>query len=151
MTRPVFLLCALALVAACDNGPLRLPPPTRPAVVVPPPAPEPPPPPAPAPSPRVITVGEEVRGRFTGVEAFFELTAPVSGVLTARLNWDVWFNGTLLVLKLEDAAFKGAPPDWAPVTGTLRVTAGGKYRLAVAGGGTDWFYDDEFVLITSID
>ncbi|HJR57866.1 MAG TPA: hypothetical protein VJ813_00640 [Vicinamibacterales bacterium] len=105
--------------------------------------------PPPAPSPRVITVGEEVRGG-TDVETFFELTAPVGGVSTARLNWDVWFNGTLLVLKLEDAAF-GAPPDWAPVTGTLRVTAGGKYRLAVGGGGTDWFYDDEFVLITSID
>lgn len=149
MIRPTFLLCLLPLMAACDSGrsePLRLP--TEHSVSPPVLAPVP----APVPVvPRGISVGEEVTDTFLGTELAFELTAPRDGTLVATVNWDVWYNGTLLVLVLQGTEFKPVPPHWSPVSGNLQVVAGQTYRLAIKPGGSDWFYNDRFVLVTAIE
>jgi len=151
MTRVAVMFGLLLTAAACDGGPdRRVPLPAMPTPI-PEPAPPPPPPPPPPPVIRSIALGEEVKDVFRGSERTFELTAPASGVLVARLSWDVWFNGSLLVLRLGEAEFKGSPPDWAPVIGRLQVKTGQTYRLTVSEGGTDWFYDDPFVLTTSLE
>ena len=151
MTRFAVMFGLLLTAAACDGGPdRRVPLPATPTLI-PEPAPTPSPSPPPPPVIRSIALGEEVKDVFLGSERIFELTAPASGVLVARLNWDVWYNGSLLVLGLGEAKFKGSPPAWAPVIGRLQVTSGQTYRLTVSEGGTDWFYDDPFVLTTSME
>ncbi len=147
MTRPIFLLCVMPLVAACEYGrpePLRLP--TQPAVSLP--APPPPSPPSPA-IPRQIFVGEEVSYTFVGGEIAFVVTAPRDGTLVATLNWDV--RDSLLVLVMQGIEFKPVPPQWSPVAGRLKVVAGQTYRLSITPGGTDWWYDDKFVLTTILE
>lgn len=146
MTHPTFLLCLLPLAAACDSGrpePLRLP--TEPSV-----SQSLPPPPAPV-FPRAISVGDEVTDTFLGAELAFELTAPRDGTLVATVKWDVSYNGTLLVLVLQGTEFKPVPPQWSPVSGKLKVVAGQTYRLGIKPGGSDWFYNDRFVLVTAIE
>ena len=150
MIRPTFLLCLLPLMAACDferPEPVRLP--TTPAAVSPP-VPTPAPVPVAA-IPRRISVGDAIKDTFLGTELVFELTAPRDGTLVATVSWDVWYNGTLLVLALQGNDFKPVPPQWSPVSGNVRVVAGQTYRLAIKPGGTDWFYNDRFELVTAID
>jgi hypothetical protein len=150
MTRLVLVVCAIVLVAGCSREERGIPHLTRPSQVTQPP-PQPPPAPPPVQPPRSITLGQDVRDTFRGEPLIYELTAPTDGTLVARVNWDVWFNGTLLVLVLEAAQFKPVPPNWAPVVGRLQVTAGQNYRLTILPGGSDWIYDDAFVLTTSIE
>jgi hypothetical protein len=147
MTRRLLLCGLAALMMACDQTQgRRLPLPTQPS-----------PNPAPAPTPgpgrvvRPITVGEELKDTFSGFDLPFEFTAPADGRFVARLTWDVWFNGSLMTLQLGDTTYKPSPPDWSPVVGTWSVTRGQTYRLIVGPGGTDWFYNDAFVLTTSLE
>ena len=96
-------------------------------------------------------MGEEVKDMFLGAELAFEVTAPRDGTLVATVNWDVWYNGTLLVLVVQGTEFKPVPPQWSPVSGNFRVVAGQTYRLAIKPGGTDWWYNDRFVMITALE
>jgi hypothetical protein len=52
-----------------------------------------------------------------------------------------------LVLRVGDAEFR----IYAPITGRMLVTGGKTYRLSITGGGTDWWYDDKYVLTTSME
>ncbi len=133
MTRLRFVLCVLAFVMACnDLGPTQ---PTEPPAV------------------EVIRVGEQVIGTFAGLSLYFELAAPKKGTLVAVLTWSGTTNGTVLVLKLNDTAFRPSAPGRFPmhVTGTLQVTEGQMIRVGVLGGGTDVTYDDPFVLATTLE
>ena len=151
MTRYAVIFGLLLTAAACNASPdRRVPLPTTPTLI-PEPTPTPLPSPPPPPVVRSLTLGEEVKDVFHGSERIFELVAPASGVLVARLNWDVWYNGSLLVLGLGEAKFKGSPPAWAPVIGKPHVTSGQTYRVTVSEGGTDWWYEDPFVLTTSLE
>jgi hypothetical protein len=143
------VLLLVAVVAGCDkrsDDGLPGPGPSAVPVPSPPPAPPPPPPPPPANGQR-IRVGEEVTGVFTGPEHTFDLEVQSSGTLVVRLNWDMWLNGSLLLLRVGEAQFFS----YAPVTGRIQVTAGQTYRLSITGGGTDWWYDEKFVLTTSME
>jgi hypothetical protein len=148
MGRVTFLLCLMCLVAACDGKESfpRLP--ESPTVPQPVPAPPSPPPPS---TPTPITLGQEVKSKFAGRDVAFELTAPAGGMLVARLTWDVWLHGSLLVLTVGDMQVKPVDPEWSPVIARIPVAAGQTYRLTITGGGTDWYYDEAFVLTTAIE
>jgi hypothetical protein len=148
MHRMARLLLLASFAMACDDGPGRLPGPVPLPV---PTGPSAPPPPAPPLVVRTISVGDKATGVFKGEDLAFEFTAPAEGRLVARLTWDVWFNGSLLTLTLGSTAFKPAPPDWSPLVGKWNLVAGERYRLTVGGGGTDWFYNDTFVLETALE
>ncbi|HEX2458401.1 MAG TPA: hypothetical protein VHI99_32190 [Vicinamibacterales bacterium] len=151
MMRLALMLGLAVLVAGCGEREHGLP---RFATPDPLPQPQPQPVPVPPASPltlRSIAVGEEVKDTFKGSPLGFELTAPAGGTLVARLTWDVWYNGTLMVLEMDGTRFKPVGPDWSPVVGRLRVTAGQTCKLVISPGGSDWFYDDAFVLTTSIE
>lgn len=139
--RYLALCCVLTLtVAGCDAGPDRPSPLPIPSVVVaPPPAPQPV-------ATRVIAVGEEVTGTFTGLSHAFELKAPASGTLVAQLAWAPVTS--LLALKLADRRFDPTPPDWSPIVGRMSVASGQSYSVIVEGLGTDEWFDDPFVLKT---
>jgi hypothetical protein len=144
-----WLLCAVSFVAACDTGSgLRLPRPTAIGQQ----APLPPPPPAPPPGPATpISLGQEVRANFVGSTLAFELTAPSNGTLVARLTWDPWSHGSLLILTMASTQLRGVDPHWSPIVGKIEVAAGQVYRLTVSKGGTDMWYDEAFVLTTSME
>jgi hypothetical protein len=147
MTQATTLLCLSLLLMACDQSPReRFRVPTRPTAT-----PEPIPAPSPAPIIRTMQVGEEVKGVFTGLGQAYEFTAPRSGRLVARLTWDVWFNGTILTLHMGDTEFVGKPPQYSPLVGTWDVTEGQAYRLSIGPGGTDWMYNDLYVLTTALE
>ena len=151
MTRLPVLMCLLAFVVSCSDERSGVPRFTAPNPV---PRPQPQPVPVPAPPPltlRSIAVGDEIKDTFKGSPLGFELTAPADGTLVARVSWDVSQNGTLLVLEIEGTQVKPVPPDWSPVVGKLCVTGGQTYKLVISPGGSDWFYDDPFVLTTSIE
>ena len=141
MTRTPILFCLSLLLAACDRSPrdrFRLPiQPTAVSNPIPPPAP----------LVRAIQIGEEVHGLFAGYQETFEFTAPTTGRLLARLTWDAWFNGTILTLRLGDTQYTAGPP----LVGACDVVAGQTYRLTISPGGTDWFYNDAYVLTTAIE
>jgi hypothetical protein len=103
--------------------------------------------------PREIALGEVVQDRINDAltRHDYQLTAPATGTLVARLSWDVWSLGTLLKLMLDRAEFRPIPPEWSPVTGRLPVVAGHRYRLTVSLAGADWIPDDRFTLITTIE
>jgi len=115
------------------------------------PEPQPIPPPLPPPTPRPITLGEAVKDTFVGQPLAYEVTPQTSGTLVVRLDWDVWYNGTLMVLDIEGTSFLGKGPEWSPLVGKVQVSAGRTCLLTVKPGGTDWFYNDPFVLTTSIE
>jgi hypothetical protein len=94
----------------------------------------PPPPPVTA---TPITLGQEVKSTFAGSDVAFELTVPSGGMLVARLTWDVWLHGSLLVLTVGDTQVKPVDPEWSPVIARIPVAAGQTYRLTITGGGTD--------------
>lgn len=148
MNRLICVLSLLILAAACENRGERIitPAPVQPSVPI---SPAPPPPVTPV-TPRSIAVGEEVKDTFKGNALEFELTAPRDGVLVATVTWDVWFNGSILVLSMGGVDVKPAPP-WSPITGKMQVVAGQTYRLSIKPGGTDWFYGDPFILQTWIE
>jgi hypothetical protein len=147
MTRATILICLSLLLMGCDQSPReRFRVPTRPA-----PVPEPFPPRWPDPVVRTIEVGREVRGVFDGLAQAFEFTAPRSGRLVARLTWDAWSNGTILTLQMGDTEFVARPPQYSPLVGTWDVTAGQPCRLTIGPGGTDWVYNDLYVLTTAIE
>ena len=91
------------------------------------------------------------QGHVQGNSDGIRVNGPAAGTLVARVDWDVWFNGTLLVLEIDGTQFKPVPPDWAPVVGKVRVAAGQTCRLVISPGGSDWIYNDPFVLTTSIE
>lgn len=80
----------------------------------------------------------------------FELRAPADGTLVARLDWDVWYNGTLLLLRIQGAEFRGQRPDWSPIIGHLQMVAGERYRMRVALSGSDWIPNDRYRLTTAL-
>ena len=149
--RKAALLCfCLLLFVGCDATPKRgLSLPTRPSTPAAAPAP-PPPAPIPADVVKEITIGEATSGAFYGVPLTFTFTAPASGRLVGRLTWDVGFNGTILSLRLGDKLYVGPAP-WSPLEGTWSVTAGERYEVVVGPGGTDWIYNDSFVLRLTIE
>ena len=142
--RLVTMAMVLASVAAaCDTRSTPAPGPS----IVSAASPAPTPPPQPVPTQR-ISVGETVTGFFTGGQAHtFDLDVQSSGTLVVHLDWDMWYNGSLLVLRVGDAEFRS----YAPITGRIPVTAGQTYRLSITGGGTDWWYDEKYVLTTSLE
>ena len=147
MSRLSLFIGLATVVIACDrSGGVRIPSPTQPSTVA-----SPAPHPIPTVPARRITIGEDVRDTFRGTSLAFEFTAPTTGRLVARLTWDVWFNGSLLSLGLGNSQIRPQPPDWSPITGAWRVEVGETYRLTIGGAGTDWFYDDPFVLTTLIE
>jgi hypothetical protein len=97
-----------------------------------------------------ITVGQEVKAVFKGAILAYEVTPGSDGVLVATITWDPFWNGSLLNLQIEGTQFTSRPPQWSPVVGEFPVVSGRKYVIAVNPGGTDWFYDDAFVLTTAI-
>lgn len=148
MARLTALLCLAGLVAACDMGHSpRLP---RPTPVRPPPPTTPDPPPEPVQA-TPISLGQVVQGRFVGSRLAYELTAPSSGTLVARLIWDPFLTGSLLRLTVGTTEFTSAEPNFAPIVGRIPVTAGETYRLTILPGGTDHAYDEPFVLTTSLE
>ena len=148
MNRLILLVSLLVCATACEHGRDLPVIPTQPTVPVT--SPPPPAPPAPT-SPRIIMVGEEVKTTFTGSVLAFDLTAPRAGTLIATVTWDPWYNESLLVLSVQGTDFKPAPPAWSPVSGKLQVVAGETYRLEIKPGGTGWWYNDAFVLTTSME
>ena len=54
-------------------------------------------------------MGAQVSGTFTGPSLYFELAAPKKGTLVAALTWSGTTNGTVLVLNLNDIAFRPSP------------------------------------------
>jgi hypothetical protein len=142
MRRVTMAMVLASVAAACDTRSTPAPSPSvLPAIS---PAPAPPPPPVPTQS---ISIGQTITGFFTGQEHTFDLDVPSSGTLVVRLDWDLWYNGSLLVLRVGDAEFR----TYAPITGRMLVTGGKTYRLSITGGGTDWWYDDKYVLTTSME
>jgi hypothetical protein len=127
------VLCVVASIVACKDVV-----PTRPTE---------------SPPVEVISVGEQVRGTFTGLSRYFDLVAPKNGTLVAALTWNGSANGTVLVLDLNGTAIRPAAPGrfGMHVTGRLQVAAGQTIRVAVLGGGTDVTYDDPFVLATTLE
>jgi hypothetical protein len=127
------VLCVVASIVACKDVV-----PTRPTE---------------SPPVDVISVGERVRGTFTGLSRYFDLVAPKNGTLIAALTWNGSANGTVLVLDLNGTAIRPAAPGrfGMHVTGRLQVAAGQTIRVAVLGGGTDVTYDDPFVLATTLE
>ncbi len=83
------LLCLSALVSACGSKPGEPGAPTNPSTV--------PSAPTPASSLTQISVGEEIAGVVDGhgVSYVYQLTAPSSGMLTARLTWEPTQDGSL--------------------------------------------------------
>ena len=145
MIRLTFLLLAMGLAAACESdGPRRLIQPTP----IPEPSPGTPLPP-PAGSVTPIALGQEVKATFVGLNLAFELTTPSNGTLVARLSWTP--DVSLLRLWLGTAEFRPVDPAWSPVVGRIPVAAGQTYRLIVSGGGTDWEYNDPFILTTVLE
>jgi len=133
------LLGLLVLCAAACGSNSR--PPTTPSI-----------PSATAPSVAVrgIAIGENVTGTLQvhGAKNVFELTAPSSGTLVARLSW----SSTQGRLELWLADTLSAQSDKPPIAGTLTVVAGQKYRVTVADAAA-WDYDELFlpyVLTTDI-
>jgi hypothetical protein len=152
MIRAAILFALAALVAGCDEGKRGVPRFTQPGPVPQPqPQPAPTPAPAPAPVPRPITFGEDTKDTFKGTPLAYTLIAPAAGTLVVQISWDVWYNGSLLVLAIDGKEFKPVGPAWAPVVGKVAVAAGQTCTLVISPGGTDWFYDDAFVLTTSIE
>ena len=144
--KAILVLLPFVLIACDDTPTRRLWQPTRPSA-----GPAPTPAPAPAPVVRTIALGEEVTGRFSGLGQAFELTAPANGRLVARLMWNIWLNGTVLTLRLGDTEYAPESPFVLPLVATWDVAAGQTYRITIAPGGTDWTYDDPFVLTTSLE
>jgi hypothetical protein len=134
MTRLFLVLFVLASIVACDD----FAPPTEPS---------------PSPAVEVISVGEQVRGTFTGLSRYFDLVAPKKGTLVAALTWNGSANGTVLVLNLNGIANRPTVPGRFPmrVIGRLQVIAGETISIGVLGGGTDVTYDDPFVLATTLE
>ena len=127
------VLCVVASIVACKDVV-----PTRPTE---------------SPPVEAISVGEQVKGTFTGLSRYFDLVAPKNGILVAALTWNGSANGTVLVLDLNGTAIRPAAPGrfGMHVTGRLQVAAGQTIRVAVLGGGTDVTYDDPFVLATTLE
>jgi hypothetical protein len=76
----------------------------------------------------------------------YELTAPSTGTLVARVSYE---PGQAVVLYLADQVFESD----TPIVGRLPVVAGRQYRVEVAIGDF-WGYGDvfvRFVLTTSIE
>jgi hypothetical protein len=132
--------------------------PATPVAVTPrPEAPPPPPQAPPVASTRDINVGETVDGIYgdgqtihPGEHHFF-VTPSTVGTLRATLIWDPSFQGTLLKLTLGEQVFQPQRPAWSPVTGTMAVEAGRRYRIIVSGAGADWIPNDRFTLTTTLE
>ena len=149
MIHLALVLCLLTVVG-CDIR-TSIPIPTKPSN-----QPEPSPIPTTSPSPALVIptvgVGDEVRGKFTGTDLIFDVVAPADGQLVARLSWDVGLNGSLLTFKLEGRDWvRPEPPDFSPLIGRWNVVRGVTYHLVISGGGTDMWYQDQFVLTTRME
>ena len=148
MNRHLLLLgCWVVFAAACGReGIVALPTaPSRAASPTPPAAP--PPPLAPPDQVRHITVGTEVDGLLTahGASNFFELIAPLDGMLVARLSWDR--TRGVLEMKLAGTRFGPNPGDRSFIGGELPVVAGQRYQIVVSDGAP-WDYDNLFLPFT---
>ena len=140
------LLCLSVLGSACGSdrgGP--------PAVALTSPTSESRPSASPEPH-QVITVGEKVETALTfhGESKHFELVAPLSGTLIARVSYER--SRGVLQLDLGDQISVASPPDGS-IVGKLPVAVAQRYRVRVADGAP-WDYDDlflPFVLTTSIE
>ena len=151
LTKPLALFAMTLCVAACDSGAVQLTP--SPPMPIPPP-------PAPPPvidSTREIVVGERVEGvlgdgrMIHPGEHHFYVTAPKDGTLEVVLEWDAFYLGTLLLLKLEEQTYRSSAPAWSPVVGRMRVEAGRRYLIVVAMAGADWIPQDPFVLTSRLE
>jgi len=148
MFRIALVLSAAAVLAACDRTPET--PILRPTPL-PPAAPVSAPPAPPAPLIHTMTIGEDANGTFTGNALGYDVTSPADGWLVVTLTWDVWYNGSLLTMSIGSSEYKPTSPGWSPLQLRWPVTAGQTYRLFVGPGGTDWWYNDPFVLTTRLE
>ena len=86
-----------------------------------------------------------------GDRLFYELTAPSSGTLVARVTYDPFLTGAFVILTIGSTDFRPAEPNFSPIVGRIPVVAGETYRLTISRGGTDHDYDVPFVLTTSLE
>jgi hypothetical protein len=86
-----------------------------------------------------------------GSKLAYDLTVPSSGTLVARLTWDPLLTDSFLMLTIGSTDFRAAEPDWSPIVGRISAVAGETYRLTISRGGTGHYYDDPFVLTTSLE
>jgi hypothetical protein len=156
---PIVVLCVGWMTLACSDQTYspRNPVPTQPSA----------PAPAPIPAPAVvrdITLGEMVHDKVDETNTpcttrynwpvpcrQYRLTAPADGTLVAKLTWDPWRNGVILMLRVEEQDINPPGAPWSPVVARLKVIKGQSYRLAVGLAGQDWFGGDQFTLITEIE
>ena len=152
MSRYLLLCGWLVLAAACGREGIA-PQPTAPSLAASPTPPPPrPPPSAPPDQVRHITVGTEVEGLLTahGGSTFFELIAPLDGMLVARLSWDR--TRGVLGMNLDGTRFGPIPADASFIVGKLAVVAGRRYQIVVSDGAP-WDYDNlylPFVVATTM-
>lgn len=95
-----------------------------------------------------IRVGQEVRATLEkhGAVHLFELTAPSSGTLTARVTWSGYGS---VALQLGEVSRQGQ----APLVASLPVEAGARYQVRVSDA-VPWDYEDwhvDYVLTTAIE
>jgi hypothetical protein len=143
------VLCLLIVAVACGGGD------TLPGGPSPIPSGGAPPDAVPAPPAiRVISVGEEVKGRVdSSVPRLFDVIAPKDGTLAVRLAWEA--AQPTLRLDVADSRFIPLAPDGSsPIDGRLSVAAGRTYRIRVSLDLSPWDYgseDQRFVLTTWIE
>lgn len=81
----------------------------------------------------------------------YVLTAPTTGTLTARVDYDALYYGILLEVKIDNTTFKTNAHPWSPVIGRLAVTAGRTYQIAVGIWGADEGPVGKFKLSTALE
>jgi hypothetical protein len=129
MRRLRSFLCLIAFAAACSgcdgfvlivsSGPL---PPAKSSPT--------------GPAPRPIFLGEVVHDTFVTPEVCFDFRAPATGVLFVRLSWDPRegdIDFTFVSAVFASLETVSASTGQKSTTGSLRVTAGQMYRIAVTG------------------
>ena len=91
---------------------------------------------SPTPLPRPIVLGEVVHDTFLTPEVCFDFRAPSTGILFVRLSWDpregdidFTFVSAVFATRETMAASTGQ----TSTAGTIRVTRGETYRIAVTG------------------
>jgi hypothetical protein len=102
---------------------------------------------------RAITVGEEFRDTFVGNLLMYQLTAPKSGTLVAKLNWDASITGTSLMITVGDQPFHASPREQPSLVGRMAVSAGQTYIVKIEEGWSPWdyYFTNTLLLVTSIE
>jgi len=126
----IVTILVLGATCGCNNSPVAASPTTTPDTSTSTSIPN-------APNVPTITVGQEVSGTMVrhGAMVNYDLTAPSSGTLDARLNWSME-QGNLTLYFAGNPVAQGDPP----IVTRVAVKAGQQYRLTVADAAP-WDYD----------